>query len=1324
MAVLKNRAKMSTSTTGAGTITLGSALSGYQSFAAAGVGNGDQVRYTIQDGVNWELGLGTYTASGTTLSRTPSESSGGGSAISLSGNAEVFITAAAEDILSDVVDDTTPQLGGNLDVQTREITTSTSNGNIKITPNGSGVVEVKGAGGNDGTLQLNCSANSHGVKIKSPPHSAGASYTLTLPNNDGSANQSLISDGSGNLSFTTITSNATHTGEVTGSGALTIADNIVDEANLKVSNSPTNGYFLSAQSGNTGGLTWAAAGAALYNANESSPSAQPSATGTNAVAIGDSAVASGNDSVAIGELSRATAQNSFAIGTNNIAFGATGTNSVAVGDRATTTAHQSVALGYNSRADQSQSVAIGRQANTSTYGEIALGGEYYHGVSVRVLNAYNMPTIDGNSGTVLTTNGSGTTTFSPVDDTTKMPLAFGTFTGDVGFNNTESFYDLANSNYKNAFYNPTQASGPKDIFFKTDGTKLYVLDDGNNAIYQYALSTAYDVTTATYENKSLSVASQDAIPYGLHFKDDGTRVFIVGVGSGNLHQYNLSSAWDISTASFSSTATIGSSPVALFFRGTGTQVFIQRGASLYRYPLSSAWDISTLGSTDQNTSLDVDRGMEMSPDGTKIFVTDTNAGEIVRQYNLSSAWDLSTVGSVAATLIVGNTGTGVDDTEIGGLAFNSNGSEMNIVHAGSDYIHKWTGGLVKAKINSAYTLPTADGAAGTAIVTNGSGTLSFATVGAALYLANPSSATDPTAGGTNAVGIGNDAVASGNNSIALGDNATSAGVRSAALTYSHAGGVDSFAAGIGNSSSGRGAQAGQAVAIGNNAYVQATESIGLGYYATIGSSGLRSVALGQSYANGNTSLAAVIANNTSSYGALGANTIAMGYLSKATQEGAVAIGYDAISTGIGSVALGRNCDATDHYATAIGSGNTASQNQAAAVFGESNTASANNALAIGGGSNTASGTYSVAMGESATASTTYAIAIGHGAKALGGDRAMALGRSYASGEDAFAAAIDDITGTHGAKAQHAVAIGKEALADGSSTLALGRDATATSGVYAAAIGRAYASGADSLATAIANNTSSYGATGSNSVAIGYRAKANVTSGISIGSSSVATGTNSVAIGGTLYGGPQAVGSASVVIGQNHSLSSPSANGPGSISLQDGSSTNGNASNSMAVQGASTLIKGQYAYAGGEAGSTAQTSTYVLKRATTDATITTLTTERIVSSNTPSAINQIILRNESAVSFSGTVVVREDATDGDDYAGWEIKGVIMREGAASATTLGVGIVNSLYHTAGLASAVVTLSADTSNGGLKVQVTGIASTNLRWVAAINTSEVTNA
>ena len=96
--------------------------------------------------------------------------------------------------------DTSPQLGGNLDVLTNEINTSTTNGNIKLNPNGTGVVEVRGAGGNDGTLQLNCSAQSHGIKLKSPPHSAAATYTLTFPNNvvDG---QFLKTNASGNLSW-------------------------------------------------------------------------------------------------------------------------------------------------------------------------------------------------------------------------------------------------------------------------------------------------------------------------------------------------------------------------------------------------------------------------------------------------------------------------------------------------------------------------------------------------------------------------------------------------------------------------------------------------------------------------------------------------------------------------------------------------------------------------------------------------------------------------------------------------------------------------------------------------------------------------------------------------------------------------------------------------------------------------------------------------------------------------------------------------------------------------------------------------------------------
>jgi len=99
MVTLVNRAKVATATTGTGTITLGSAESGYQTFAAAGVANADVVRYVIEDGDNWEIGTGTYTASGTTLTRTVIESSNADAAINLTGSAVVFVGVAAEDIL-------------------------------------------------------------------------------------------------------------------------------------------------------------------------------------------------------------------------------------------------------------------------------------------------------------------------------------------------------------------------------------------------------------------------------------------------------------------------------------------------------------------------------------------------------------------------------------------------------------------------------------------------------------------------------------------------------------------------------------------------------------------------------------------------------------------------------------------------------------------------------------------------------------------------------------------------------------------------------------------------------------------------------------------------------------------------------------------------------------------------------------------------------------------------------------------------------------------------------------------------------------------------
>lgn len=99
MALLYNLARMTTATTGTGTLTLGSAVSGFLSFAGAGVSNGETVTYAIKDGSNSEIGRGVYTSSGTTLSRTVLKSTNSNNAINLSGSAQVVITAAAEDFL-------------------------------------------------------------------------------------------------------------------------------------------------------------------------------------------------------------------------------------------------------------------------------------------------------------------------------------------------------------------------------------------------------------------------------------------------------------------------------------------------------------------------------------------------------------------------------------------------------------------------------------------------------------------------------------------------------------------------------------------------------------------------------------------------------------------------------------------------------------------------------------------------------------------------------------------------------------------------------------------------------------------------------------------------------------------------------------------------------------------------------------------------------------------------------------------------------------------------------------------------------------------------
>ena len=359
-----------------------------------------------------------------------------------------------------------------------------------------------------------------------------------------------------------------------------------------------------------------------------------------------------------------------------------------------------------------------------------------------------------------------------------------------------------------------------------------------------------------------------------------------------------------------------------------------------------------------------------------------------------------------------------------------------------------------------------------------------------------------------------------------------------------------------------------------------------------------------------------------------------------------------IATGANDVAIGTQAEATGGAALALGFDAVASGNLSLAI--NDGTASASSTIAIGGQS---------------VASATSSMALGYGTDATG---------------------------------SFSTAVGRNAQATSDSANAFGRDAV-SAGNQSTAIGDAYAFGADSFAAAIGDNTSTYGAQGANSVAIGQITKA--------------TGTNSIMIG--KYGHASGLGSLAIDAATNNASGTSDAGGTFSIVI--GSSAASELRSIAFGHGAKSTTRGKIALSTNTIslqGDT-QAGIYILRRVTTDATAAALTTEQAVT--TPSTVNQINLPNNTAYAFHGTIVGRQQASGGTACAAWKIEGLIRREGSAGTTTLVNSATTVLDNTPSWGMA---LSADTTNGCLKIEVTGAASTNIRWVATIHTSEVTYA
>jgi len=230
--IIKDRVKETTTTTGTGNVALGGAVSNFVTFSSV-LSDSDTTYYAIVDSNNsaFEVGLGTYVSSGNTIARTTVlASSNSGSAVNLSSGSKVVFCAFPAD--KAVVEDANGVVSiENLQFDTNAMKATNTNGNVQLTPNGTGFVELVGAT-NAGTIRFNCESNSHGVTLKGPPHSASATYTLELPNADGSDGQLLKTDGSGKLAFTSslpgITATASEINILDGVTATASEINILD----------------------------------------------------------------------------------------------------------------------------------------------------------------------------------------------------------------------------------------------------------------------------------------------------------------------------------------------------------------------------------------------------------------------------------------------------------------------------------------------------------------------------------------------------------------------------------------------------------------------------------------------------------------------------------------------------------------------------------------------------------------------------------------------------------------------------------------------------------------------------------------------------------------------------------------------------------------------------------------------------------------------------------------------------------------------------------------------------------------------------------------
>lgn len=253
--------------------------------------------------------------------------------------------------------------------------------------------------------------------------------------------------------------------------------------------------------------------------------------------------------------------------------------------------------------------------------------------------------------------------------------------------------DLATASYDSVNFSlASQTTSPLGFTFGDDGSKMYVVSSAPDTVFQYSLSTAYNMSTASYDSVSFSISGQLSDPNGIFLGDSGTKMYVIGSSTDKVFQYSLSTAYDLSTATYDSVEFSVSSqetlPQDLYFNPDGTKMYIVGFTDkVFQYTLSTAYDLSTASYDSVEFSVtsqaSLPTAVVVSSEGSKMYVVDRSTDDVF-QYSLSTAFDIGTASYDSVSF-----STTAQTTNPQGLNFNADGTKMYVL-MDNDRIYQYT----------------------------------------------------------------------------------------------------------------------------------------------------------------------------------------------------------------------------------------------------------------------------------------------------------------------------------------------------------------------------------------------------------------------------------------------------------------------------------------------------------------------------------------------------------------------------------------------------------------------------------------------------------